>query len=436
MPGRPNFVFFLGEGARSDEFGFAGNRLIQTPNFDRMAREGMVFRNAFVTNALCTPSRASILTGLYSHATGAIDNRERAIPDDIPTVTDLLRQAGYEAGLFGKVHVHDLSKRNWDCYFGVDAAAANYYHPVMTESRNGRAGRPKQYEGYFDDLAAGRALEWLNQKREKPFCLFLWFMAPHAPFYRARRHLDLYNGVRIPKPETFDDDLKDYPGKPRAFLKGVNKIGTGVNGSDDPRSLEELVKDHYAGVVATDENAGRILGALETMGALDDTVIINSSDHGFFLGEWGLYNKMLMHEPSIRVPLTVRYPRLIHSGAVCGKMALNVDIAPTILELAGINVPERMHGRSLVPLLKGQETSDWRKDWLYEYHDERFAAKNRGVRTERYKLIHYWEAPEEFELYDLQTDPGELNNLYGDPRYARLVEQLKDRMSRLQAETA
>jgi arylsulfatase A-like enzyme len=434
-PGKPNFVFFLGEGARSDEFGFAGNRLIQTPNFDRLAREGMVFRNAFVTNSLCTPSRASILTGLYSHSTGSVDNRPRAIPDSIPIVTDLLRQAGYEVGLFGKVHIHEMSKRNWDCYFGIDAAAVNYYHPAIVESRNGKVNPPKEYDGYFDDLAADRALEWLNRKRDQPFCLFLWFMAPHAPFYRARRHADLYNGVRIPKPKTFDDDLKGYPGKPRVFLKGMNKMVTGVYGNDDPRSLEELVKDHYAGVVATDDNAGRIMAALEKAGTLDDTVIVNSSDHGFFLGEWGLYNKMLMHEPSIRVPLTIRYPRLIHSGTVCEKMALNVDIAPTILELAGVNLPERMHGRSLVPLMQGHEPPNWRKDWLYEYHDERFAPKNRGVRTGRYKLIHYWEAPEEFELYDLQSDPGELTNLYGDRRYAELVAQLKDRMSQLQAET-
>ncbi len=431
---RPNFVFFLGEGARSDEFGFAGNQLIRTPHFDRIAKEGMVFRNAFVTNSLCTPSRASILTGMYSHATGVVDNRPTPIPDAVPTVADLLRDAGYDIAIFGKTHVHDLSKRNWDSYFGIDAAGTDYYHPTVVESRNGKVDGPKKYDGYLDDLAGDRALEWLNRKREKPFCLFLWFMAPHAPFYRARRHLDLYNGVRISKPKTFDDDLKAYPGKPRAFLKGMNKIGTGIYGNDDPRSLEELVKDHYAGVVATDDNAGRVMSALEKMGTLDDTVIINSSDHGFFLGEWGLYNKMLMHEPSIRVPLTVRYPRLIRSGMACGKMALNIDIAPTMLEFAGIHPPGRMHGHSLVPLLKGQAT-DWRKDWLYEYHDERFAPKNRGVRTERHKLIHYWEAPEEFELYDLEKDPGELNNVYGDRRYAKTVEQLKSRMAQLLAET-
>ena len=189
-------------------------------------------------------------------------------------------------------------------------------------------------------------------------------------------------------------------------------------------------------MVATDDNDGKILNALETAGSLDDTAIIMSSDHGFFLGEWGLYNKMLMHEPSIRVPLVVRYPGLIRSGAVCDKMALNVDIAPTILELAGIKTPTGMQGHSLVPLLKGEEVSNWRTEWLYEYYDERFAAKSRGVRTEKYKFIHYWaEKPEEFELYDLEADPGELTNLYGDERYAKIVEQLKGRIGQLRIET-
>ncbi|MBV9082596.1 MAG: sulfatase-like hydrolase/transferase, partial [Acidobacteriaceae bacterium] len=148
---RPNFVFFLGEGARWDEFGFAGNPLIHTPNFDRIARQGMVFRNAFVTNALCTPSRASILTGRYSHANGVLDNRATPIPENIPIVTDLLREAGYDVGLFGKVHVHDLGKRNWNCYFGIDAAGANFYHAEIPEGANGIVGPPKRYDGYFDD---------------------------------------------------------------------------------------------------------------------------------------------------------------------------------------------------------------------------------------------------------------------------------------------
>jgi arylsulfatase A-like enzyme len=432
---RPNFVVILGEGMRADELSSAGNKLISTPNLDRIAREGISFRNSFVINALCLPARATVLTGLYSHSNGCIDNKNREIPKDVPMFADTLREAGYEVGFFGKSHIQALSKRYWDAYLGIEAALTDYYHPVMIKSEKGQAEPARPYQGYVDDLITDRALAWLTQERNKPFCLFLWFMAPHDPFFRPRRLLDLYNGVEIPKPATFDDDLKGYPGKPRAFTKAWTKIGTTVPVKGAPRSLEELVKDHYAGVVGNDDNVGRVLEALTRLGKLDDTVIVLNSDHGFFLGEWGFYNKMFMHEPSIRVPLAVRYPRLIRPGEASEKMALNLDITPTLLELAGLKVPEWMQGRSLVPFMKGVPPSDWRQDWLYEYYDDRCAPKNRGVRTERYKLIHYWEAPQEFELYDLQEDPGELHNLYGDASSKELTKDLLHRMEELRRET-
>jgi arylsulfatase A-like enzyme len=445
MNRKPNIVVFLGEGVRYDEFSFMGNSILQTPNQDRIAREGMVFRNAFVTNALCLPSRASILTGLYSHTIGAIDNRNRPIPENIPIVSQFLREAGYEVAFCGKSHVKGaLHDRYWDYFFGFNGQVQDYYHPVLTEGVAGKFSEPKTYDGYTDDLVTDRALRWLEQKREKPFCLFLWFWAPHAPFYRPRRYLDLYNGVKVPKPATFDDDLKGYPGKPSAFVEADNKIGTTILGKDDPRTLEEVVKDHYTGVVDNDDNVGRVLDVLEHSGQLDDTAILLSSDHGFFLGEWRFYDKRFMHEPSIRVPLMVRYPRMVKAGSICEQMALNVDLAPTMLELAGVKVPESMQGRSLVPLLKGESPDNWRKDWLYEYFEYPDAERvrpHRGVRTERYKLIHYHKLPqypkfpEEFELYDLQNDPGELDNLYGRPGYDSLTRLLMGRISELRKET-
>ena len=451
---RPNFVFFLGEGVRADEFSASriqgwdanglsamGNKMISTPHLDRIVHEGITFHNAFVTYALCLPSRASILTGLYPHQTGAIDNRSRHIRESVPTIADMLREAGYEVAFFGKVHVHDMSKRNWDTFFGVEEAGANYYRPVLIESHHGVVQPPKEYHGYVDHIIVDRALEWLNQKHDKPYCLFMWFIAPHAPFYRPRHLLDLYNGVPIPKPVTFDDDLKGYPGKPLAFKNAYNKIGTTVLGNDDPRSLEELVKDHCAGVVDNDANVGRIMDALEKAGTLDDTAIVLSADHGFFLGEWRFYDKRFMHEPSIRVPLAIRYPRMIRAGLIPDEMALNIDIPPTILELAGVKSPDWqdwVQGRSLVPFMKGTPPSDWRKDWLYEYYEwpgVEEVKPNRGVRTTRYKMIHYFLPPEEFELYDLQEDPGELHNLYGDPRYATLARDLLHRIDELRKET-
>ncbi len=436
---RPNIVFFFGEGQRADALSFTGNSILKTPNHDRIAHEGVYFRNSFVMNALCAPARAATMTGLYSHSTGALGNQTKdPLPASIPMFTDLLHQAGYEVALCGKAHMGDGGKdRYWDYYFAYNAPGTNYYHPVMWEGRNGKIAGPNTYSGYADDLVTDRALGWLKQPRENPFCLLLWFTAPHAPFYRARRHLDLYNGTPIPKPVTFDDDLKGYPGKPRAFAEADNKIGTTILGGDDPRSLEELVKDYYAGLVDIDENIGRVLDWLTQSGQLDDTVVLHSSDHGFFLGEWRMYDKRFMHEPSIKVPTMIRYPRLFQAGRQVDEMVLNLDIAPTLLELAGCDVPLNWHGKSLVKLAKGDET-EWRKDWLYEYYEYPASQRvrpHRGVRTERYKLIHYYVPPEEFELYDLQEDPGERQNLYGEPKYADLVHKLKARITALRRET-
>ncbi len=431
---RPNLVFFLGEGQRSDALSLSGPCLIQTPNHDRIGREGVYFRNSFVTNALCAPARATLTTGMYSHATGARDNNTKdKLPASIPLFTDLLHQAGYEVALCGKAHIcNGARERYWDYYFGYNAPSTNYYHPKMYEGHNGVVNGPADYEGYADDVITDRALAWLKQKRDKPFCLLLWFQAPHSPFYRARRHLDLFNGVPIPKPATFDDDRKGYPGKPRAFVDALNKIGTSVGGAG-VRSLEELVKDYYAGLMAVDDNIGKIVHWLTESGQLDDTAILHSSDHGFFLGEWRMFDKRLMHEPSIRVPTMLRYPKVIPAGRVVDDMVLDLDIAPTLLELAGVEIPKHMQGHSLVPLAKGQ-SAQWRKQWLYHYYEfpgYQEVRPHRGVRTERYKFIHYYQSPEEFELYDLKEDPGELHNLYGDSRHAALLQDMKNRLSEL-----
>ena len=371
-----------------------------------------------------------------------MDNQDREIPKDVPLFTDLLRQAGYQVGLFGKAHVKDLGLREWDYYFGYPHPSTDYFWPVIQEGSHGKLGEPRTYEGYVEDVITDRAIEWIKQNHEKPFCLILWFQSPHAPFFRARRSLDLYNGVSIPKPDTFDDDLKGYAGKPRAFAEADNKIGTYIRNSQTKnncaRSLEEVTKDYYAGIVDADVNAGRLFQVLGDLQLLDDTAIMFSADHGFFLGEWRMYDKRFMHEPSIRVPMLVRYPRLIRAGTTSDRMTINTDIAPTFLELAGVRIPDHMQGRSLVPIFKGEEPANWRKDWLYEYYEypvPHNVRRHRGVRTERYKLIHYYDPPEDFELYDLQEDPGERRNLYGDARYAQLTKDLRQRIDELRKET-
>jgi len=434
--GRPNLVFFLGEGVRWDESSLAGNTLLRTPNIDRIGREGIVFRNAFVVNALCLPSRATILSGMYSHTTGAVDNQHSKVPDSFPLVTDLIRNAGYEIAFIGKSHVEGaLTDRYWDYYFGF-RGQADYLNPVITEGVKGKFGEPHKYTEYVDDLLTKKAVAWLQQPHEKPFCLFLWFYAPHAPFDRPLRMVNDFNGVPIPKPASFDEYLAGYPGKPKGVVDALNKIGEQFVTSDQPRSLEELVKDHYCGVQSNDEDIGQIFAVLEQKGVINDTAILWSSDHGFFLGEHRFYDKRLMYEPSIRVPLMMRYPRRIRAGTISEKMVLDVDIPPTLLDLAKVPIPTAFQGKSLMPLVESGEV-EWRKDWLYEYY-EYPAYENippcRGVRTDRYKYIEYF-TQNAYELYDLESDPDEMNNLYGNPKYEDLTRQLRSRLEELRRET-
>lgn len=433
-PQRPNFIIMMTDDQRADSMSCAGNTILKTPNLDRIAAGGMRFKNMFVTNALCAPSRATLLTGLYSHSHGIRDNSERkpgqSVPASIPILSDRLRAAGYEVAFVGKSHIPGfLRDRQWDYYFGFKGQG-NYLKPVIAE---GTTGADKPYDGYMDDVTTGKALEWLKSRdSQKPFCLFLFFKAPHRSWDRAPRHKDLYQGVTIPEPATFRDGSREFPHKPHAFADATNKVGA----FPDVKTLD-FVKDYYATLVAVDENVGKVLDLLQERKLIEDTAVFYTSDNGFFHGEWGAFDKRLMHEPSIKVPLLVSYPRLIKPASTADQMVLNVDIAPTVLDLAQIKIPSELHGRSLVPLLKG-EPVEWRKDWLYEYYEypgSHMVKKNRGIRTDRWKLIHYFEAPEEFELYDLQNDPGELHNLADKPEHAATRKQLEERMLELRKET-
>jgi arylsulfatase A-like enzyme len=437
---RPNLIFFLDEGQRADALSIAGNPILKTPQHDRIGREGMRLTNAFCTNALCAPARAAVLTGMYSQSTGAYANEEssKPLPSDIPLFTELLRDAGYEVAIVGKTHLRNGAEdRYWDYYFGHNAASNDYYNPYYKEGRKGVIGPERQYGPVWaDDLAVQKGLEWLGEDRgDKPFCLLVWFVAPHAPFYRPRRYLDSYNGVSIPKPATFDDDLKGYPGKPRSFAAAKNKVGTTVM-SDTVRSHEELCKDYYAQLLGVDDLIGQVFAYLEKKGILEDTAIVHSSDHGYFLGEWRLFDKRLMHEPSIRIPMQIRYPRRVPKGVVRDEMALDIDIAPTILDLARIQKPTQMQGKSLLPLTRSADPA-FRLAWYYEYFEwpnPEGVAPCRGVRTSQHKLIEYTLVPGEFEMYDLTKDPGERDNLYGRAEYAKLQVQLVAEMNRLQRE--
>jgi arylsulfatase A-like enzyme len=435
---RPNILCIVGEGVRWDELSSTGNKLIHTPNMDRIGREGCVFHNAFVVNALCLPSRATMLTGMYSHSTGAVSNVQGKIDPKLPLVSDLLQKAGYETAFLGKSHVEGaLMDHYWDYYFGF-VGQADYYRPRITEGIKGKYGPEKLYAGqYVDTLLTQKAVEWIGQKRDKPFVMFLWFYAPHAPFFRPKDMVNKFNGVSIPVPKSFDEDSTGYAGKPRAVATADNQIGSSEVGSDDPRSLEELVKDHYAGVEDNDRNIGAILGELERQQVLDRTTILLSSDHGFLLGEHHFYDKRLMYEPSIRVPMILRYPGKIKPGTTSDDMVLNLDMAPTLLQLADLPVPTEMQGKSFLPLAEGEQVP-WRQDWLYEYYEYpgfENVKPCRGVRTARYKYIEFFLEPKEYELYDLEKDPDEVHNLYGKPGYEELTHHLQARMEELRTQT-
>ncbi|HEX7900061.1 MAG TPA: sulfatase [Planctomycetota bacterium] len=416
---RPNFILMMTDDQRWDTLSLSGCTLIQTPNMDRIGREGIVFKNAFVTNALCSPSRATFLTGTYSHLNGVIDNRDRAIDPKVPFLPDLLRAAGYEVAFYGKNHLKNaLRDKTWDSYFAYKGQG-RYDKPIIAE---GVDGKDVPHEGWMDDVVTDKAVDWLKKRSDKPFCLFLFFKAPHRSWNRPARLDGLMKDVDPPKPASFADPAAD---KPAAFRDADNRIGN----AKDILDYAKFIKDYHAVIKGVDDNIGKVFGALEASKKLDDTMMLFTGDNGFFLGEWGRYDKRFMHEVSIRVPLVIRYPKAVKAGSTYDKMALNVDFAPTVLDLAGVDVPKTMQG---LPLLKPGVA--WRKDWYYhyyEYPDSHKVKPHRGVRTETAKLIHYYEAPEEFELYDLAKDPHELKNLAADPAHAALKEELRRRLEQL-----
>jgi arylsulfatase A-like enzyme len=443
---RPNIVFVMTDDQRHDAMSVAGNPILRTPNMDRIAAEGVRFTQAFVTNSLCGPSRASVLTGLYSHAHGVITNGagpvykdQPGLKPDQPTFVHLLREAGYYTGIVGKWHLRSLPTGfdHWAIFPGQGV----YKAPEIIAD-----GTRVKLKGHADDVVGDQALAFLAQRpKARPFCLMVQFKSPHRAWFPAERYEHAFDDAVVPMPRTFEDRLQ---GRPEALRRAEMAIADmpdfrdrGVPASLPPaerkrKNLEQLVKNYYRVLLSVDENLGRVLDYLDREKLRESTVVVYTSDNGFFLGEHGLFDKRLMYEPSIRVPLLVRHPARAIGGRVDGHLVLNVDLAPTLLELAGLAPPVWMHGRSLLPLLAGGEPP-WRDAFLYEYYEypaEHCVRKNRGVRTARFKLIHFWEQPEEWELYDLAADPDETENLAGRPEQAARLRDLRARMAELRRE--
>jgi arylsulfatase A-like enzyme len=469
---RPNILFIMSDDHGAQAIGAYGSVLNETPNIDRIASEGVRFTNCFVTNAICGPSRACILTGKYSHENGFYRNGNRFDGSQV-TVPKLLREVGYETAMIGKWHLgtDPTGFDHWDILRGQGP----YYNPRMR--RNGEA---VDRVGYTTDLITDLAIEWMARERdsEKPFFLMLHHKAPHRNWQPGPDHLGDFDGVTLPEPPTLFDTwegrgsasslqemtiaehLSDFdlkltpPGNlTEEQLATWNAAYDAKNAAfreDDPQGRDRVrwmyqryVKDYLRCVASVDDGVGRVLDWLDESGLSENTVVLYTSDQGWFLGEHGWYDKRWMYEESLRTPLLVRWPGTIEPGRADEAIVSNVDFAPTFLEIAGASrrlpaerLPDDLHGRSLVSVFRGERPEDWRTSFYYHYYEHpavHAVHKHYGVRTDRYKLIHFYRLGE-WELYDLREDPDEMRNVADDPAFAEIRRSLEGELRRLQRE--
>lgn len=429
-----NVIFILSDDHRYDFMGFMGKpKFLKTPNMDRLAREGAHLQNAFVTTSLCSPSRASILTGQFSHRHGVVDNNTR-VPKGTTFFPQYLQQAGYETAFMGKWHMgraSDEPRPGFDKWISF-RGQGDYYNPTFNID-----GVQKKTEGYVTDLLTDYALAWIKKKREKPFFLYLSHKAVHAMFEPAKRHLGKYENAKIEYPDTMADTEENYHKKPR-WVKEQRNSWHGVDymyhGQMD---FDTFYRRYCETLLGVDESIGRVLDALQENGILENTLVFYMGDNGFCFGEHGLIDKRQMYEPSMRVPLLVFCPNLIKRGMKIDKMVQNIDIAPTILEAAGLETPKTMDGRSMLSLLEGKQAT-WRDAVYYEYYWEWNFPQTptvHGIRTDKYKYMHYYGIWDIDELYDISNDPDEKLNLIDSPEHQEVVKDLKNRVFQWLEET-
>jgi len=452
---RPNIVFIMTDDHAAHAMSCYGSRINKTPHIDRIAEQGMRFDNCFCTNSICTPSRAVILSGTYSHM-NQVTTLSTHMDNRLLTFPKLLQAAGYQTAIIGKWHLgqgpaHEPT--GFD-FWRVLPGQGLYHNPEMID----REGR-RVFEGYVTDLITDMSIAWLKGRdKDRPFCLLCHHKAPHRPWRPDDKHALMYEGVDIPVPETFDDDYSNRASAAEAATMRIERdlnatdlkqpVPGGLTASEEKHwKYQRYIKDYLRVVASIDDNIGRLLDTLDEEGLTDDTMVIYTSDQGFFLGDHGWYDKRFMYEESLRMPLVVRYPLEVKAGTVNKDIVLNVDFPATFLDLAGIKVPETFQGQSTRPLLRGETPEDWQTSlyyryWMHKAHHNVYA--HYGVRTLRYKLIYYYsdalgqagaidETYEpEWELFDLETDPYEMHNVVDDPAYASIVRELKDELHRLQ----
>ncbi len=504
---QPNIIVIMTDDHTTQAMSCYGGHLIETPNLDRLANEGIRFDNCYIPNAISGPSRACILTGKLSHVNGFTDN-SRTFDGSQQTFPKILDAAGYQTAMIGKWHLNS-EPQGFD-YWSILVGQGEYYAPVFIEN-----GVETQCEGYVTDVITDKAVNFLEDRdKDKPFAMLYYHKAPHRNWMPAQRHLGMNNDKVYPEPANL---LDDYQGRGRAAKeqdmqiscdmrpewdlkllspeeldKDVKLHKSGDANKDDvgrandwdatviqfidaynrmtpeekarwneayaPRLKEweqikdtisddnlvrwkyqQYMKDYCAVVQAVDENVGRLLKYLEDEGVLDDTIVIYTSDQGFFLGEHGWFDKRFMYEECYRTPLLVRYPKSVKSGSVTDALAMNIDFAPTLIDMAGLEVPEDIQGRSLKPILEngGKTPDDWRTGVYYHYYEFpswHSVKRHYGIRTKDYKLIHFYNDVDEWELYDMKNDPYEMRNVYDDPSYASVRESMHGQLTQLQQE--
>lgn len=491
---RPNIIFIMTDDHTKQAMSAYNSKLIQTPNLDRLANEGIRFDNSFVTNSICAPSRAVALTGKYSHINGLRDNRDEFDGSQL-TFPKLLQQAGYHTAMIGKWHLKTdpTGFEIWKILPGQGV----YYNPEFIN----QDGKTVQHEGYVTTLITDFAIDVIRKRdKTKPLALMYFHKAPHRNWMPDIKDLGLYKNQDFPLPKTFFDDYKTrsraayeqdmriedlyYSFDMKMHLPKGAKEASGGNAeydalaewhsvyssltqgqkkawdaAYDPENeafnkvnlsgkalaiwkYQRYIKDYLRTVKSIDDNVGRLLDYLDKEGLSNNTLIIYTSDQGFYLGEHGWYDKRFMYEESLGMPLAIRYPKEIPAGLTANELVLNLDIAPTLLDYAGVKVPKEMQGRSLRPVISSQSTPNkkeqpWRSSIYYHYyeypHGWHLVHAHRGVRTKTHKLIHFYDI-DEWELYDLERDPDEVNNVYNQRQYKKMQKKLKTELKRLRQE--
>ncbi len=473
---RPNILYIM-----SDDHGYQAisaydHQLIETPNIDRIAQNGVIFTDCFVGNSICAPSRATLLTGKHTHVNGQTDNSVTFDGSQV-TFPKLLQQAGYQTAMIGKWHLRS-DPTGFD-YWNILPGQGQYYNPDFIEM-----GEKKQYEGYVTTITADIALKWLDQRdKNKPFCLLLHNKAPHRTWEPDTLQFDEFSNKKYPLPDNFFDD---YEGRRAAAEQHLSIRANDMDIRYDLKMQDEQIpsrfpkvdhtsrmneqqknaweahynpikedflkqnlkgealyrwkyqrylQDYLACIRSVDDNVGRVMDYLKKNGLDKNTLVVYTSDQGFYLGEHSWFDKRFMYEQSFRTPLLMHLPDGYDRKGKIDALVQNIDFAPTFLDLAGVEIPDEIQGRSLKPLLTGEKNVPWRSAIYYHYYEfpnEHMVKRHYGIRTDRYKLIHFYNDIDEWEFYDLKTDPEEMHNLIHNKNYAPLADSLKTELVKLQ----